>query len=105
FTTDLSEASAGVYQRGLELVAALRTTDDLELRALLVLGEGFGPPPPLPPAALEDAGKAELERFLARIEGGSTAAHGTVRTGDPTTEIVAEAAEWGADLLMLGTQG
>jgi nucleotide-binding universal stress UspA family protein len=103
-TTDLSEPSARVYERALELVPMLGAAD-MEARALLVLGYDFAPPPPLSRGALLEAGGAELDRFLKRVEPSAPASRGKIRTGDPAKEIVAEAAEWGADLLVVGTHG
>lgn len=103
-TTDLSELSARVYERGLELVAGLGAAE-AERRALLVLAYDFAPPPPLSRGALLDAAEAELDRFLKWVEPDAPAPRGKVRTGDPAKEIVAEAADWDADLLVLGTQG
>lgn len=50
-------------------------------------------------------GLAEIDRFVQWVEPGAPASRGKVRTGETAKEIVAEAAEWRADLLVLGTQG
>src|SRR5690606_15643580 len=104
-TTDLSELSAEAYRRGVELVGALAGAERPEVRALLVIGYDFGAPPPLSPDALAEAARAELDRFLKSVEPGAPAWRGRVRSGDPAKEIVAEAADWGADLLVVGTHG
>lgn len=104
-TTDLSDLSAKVYERGLEIGCELAGSEDVELRALLVLGYGLAPPPPLSREALAEAAETELGRFLRWVEPDAPASRGVIRTGEPAKEIVAEAEEWGADLLVLGTHG
>jgi nucleotide-binding universal stress UspA family protein len=104
-TTDLSDLSARAYERGMEIGRELAATEDVELRALLVLGYGLAPPPPLSREALEEAAETELDRFLKWVEPGAPASRGAIRTGEPAREILAEAEDWGADLLVLGTHG
>jgi nucleotide-binding universal stress UspA family protein len=104
FTTDLSELSAKVYERALELVGELGDAE-LDIRALLVIGYDFTPPPPLSRGALQEAAEAELDRFLKWVDPGAPRSRGKVRAGDAAKEIVAEAADWNADLLVLGSHG
>jgi nucleotide-binding universal stress UspA family protein len=103
-TTDLSELSARVYERALELVKDLGAAE-ADVRALLVIGYDFAPPPPLSRGALLEAAEAELDRFLKWVEPGAPGSRGKVRTGEAAKEIVAEAEDWKADLLVLGTHG
>ena len=102
-TTDLSDLSAAVCVRGQDLVGALAREDEVRVRTLLVVGHDMETPPHLRQQMLNDLLQNQLGTFLQRIGGTSTAAR--VRLGEPAVEIVAEAVEWGADLLVLGTHG
>ena len=101
--TDLSALSAAAHDRGVETVEALfggtRTT-----RSLLVVGHG-NLPAPLPDAALARTARAELRLFLRARLPRPARVEPVVRTGFPAEEIVAEAREWDADLLVVGTHG
>jgi nucleotide-binding universal stress UspA family protein len=99
-TSDLSELSAAVHERGMDVVAAL-FDPPAAVRSLLVTWVPLVPSP-LPRDAVDRAALAELVTFLAARPGGG-AVEPVVRTGDAAEEIVAEAAEWGADLLVVGT--
>lgn len=98
--TDLSEVSAVAHERGLEVAAALAGGAEPELRALLVVAH----PPPGDEAARAAAAR-ELGLFLEERTPRGSAVEPRVRTGPAVHEIVAEAREWGADLLVLGTHG
>lgn len=102
-TTDLSPLSAAVYDAGAELSASLFRTEP-ELRALLVLSYDVELPPPLPPDLLEKTAREELGRFLAARPHGRQA-EPRVRVGEPAREIVQEATDWQADVVVLGTHG
>lgn len=52
--------------------------------------------------ALNLAGKAELDRLAATIEGLPGAVSTTVRVGGIYPELLAEAEDWGADLIIVG---
>jgi nucleotide-binding universal stress UspA family protein len=106
-TTDLSDLSAAVYQRGLELAGAIGAAGELQVRSLLVLNYIYGlvPPPPLAQRSVQEAAEADLAAFLERAAAGVPASSGKVRTGEAAKEIVAEASDWGADLIILGTHG
>jgi nucleotide-binding universal stress UspA family protein len=56
-------------------------------------------------AVIDDLAKRELGEFLRRLLPATPPALGKVRLGNAAHEIVAEAAEWDADLLVLGTHG
>lgn len=106
FTTDLSELSEDVYQRAAEILPALGgATPNTEARVLHVLGFGVPLPPPLSSMALGEAARTDLDGFLARLQPPVPPASSAIRNGDPAKEIVAEAEDWGADLLVLGTHG
>lgn len=104
-TTDLSKLSERVHARGLALLAALWPGDAPELRALFVGGDEVLLPPPLAQVAMREKAEEWLARFLARVAAGAPAVEGTVRLGLSAREILAEAQEWDADLLVLGTHG
>lgn len=100
-TTDLSELSAAVHEEGLDVAAALfgRPTS---VRLLLAL--------PLPrgtsllqPMVLERAAMEEMERFLGARRPRRHPQEPVVRVGPPPAQIAAEAAEWPADLVIVGT--
>lgn len=90
-TTDLSPLSARLQHTALRLVAALCDGGAPEIRSLLVV--------PRPHPGAEQA----LREFLARQ--GAPGVHPRVRSGDPARAIAAEAAAWGAELVVLGTRG
>ncbi|HEU4884450.1 MAG TPA: universal stress protein [Longimicrobium sp.] len=100
-TTDLSHHSAHAHARGVTLARSLGGPEP-EFRTLFVqppdLGDGALPVHPSPAVA------AELEAFL-ESEVPRTPGERRVRTGDPAYEIVREAREWQADLIVVGTHG
>lgn len=103
-TTDLSELSANVHERGIGLLSVLGQERNLELRSLLVADDDElleGDPEP---GVRGEGAAGRLEAFLARHDAGMRA-EGVVRTGEPAREITAEAVDWNADLLVLGTHG
>ncbi|HEU4562694.1 MAG TPA: universal stress protein [Longimicrobium sp.] len=101
-TTDLSGLSATVHETGLDAVENLFPGRELEVRSLAVVFPGMLPPP-LKDDALTHAAQAELAAFLAARRPRSTAVEPATRIGRAAEEIPAEAAEWDADLLVLGT--
>ncbi|HEX5871211.1 MAG TPA: universal stress protein [Longimicrobium sp.] len=101
-TTDLSRHSLHAHARGLALARSLGGPEP-EFRTLFVqppdLGDGM-----LPAQSHSPAADAELQAFLAaEVPPAPTARY--VRTGDPAYEIVREAEEWQADLIVVGTHG
>lgn len=102
-TTDLSHHAAQAHARGLALAGELCGAPP-ELRSLYVQTPYLadGPLPlPLPPESL---GESELMEFL-EAEAPGVRITPRVRGGDPAWEIVHEANEWGADLIVMGTHG
>ena len=99
-TTDLTEQSAAVHESALYTIEQYFGAP-AHLRSLTVLGWSVVPPP-LPAEALEHTARVELEKFL-RDRTTGPAVHPVVRTGFAADEIVAEARDWNADLLVLGT--
>ena len=104
-TTDLSEHSSAVHRRGLALIRALGADEATRLRTLLVVGPELGAPQSMRPGLLEELRSRDLSAFLGSLGPFAACAEGTVREGDPAREILAEAEEWNADLLLLGTHG
>jgi universal stress protein E len=101
-TTDVSELSASVQERALDVVEALYRAGSTQFRSLLVVTPGLMTPP-LPAGSLERAARAELDRFLLRRRGRANPVQPAVRVGNASTEIVDEARDWNADLLVVGT--
>ncbi len=112
---DLSEASARAYEAGLRVAMDLCAGDTAALRCVLVVRPGPAMVPPLPVgvphhvpeagASLAESAAPRLREFVAAHTPPGLAVEDAVRVGDPAGEIVAEAAAWGADLVVLGTHG
>jgi nucleotide-binding universal stress UspA family protein len=102
--TDLSEMSAAVHERALDVLEGLYGLAGTELRALLVLAFGLVPPP-LPDDALARTAYAELGRFLDARNARPAPVRPAVRVGEAPVQILDEVADWNADLLMVGTHG
>ncbi|MEW5930745.1 MAG: universal stress protein [Gemmatimonadota bacterium] len=102
-TTDLSELSEVVHEAGVELVDALFRGDAPELRSLLVSRHEHALPPGMHGAHGDTPAAPALHRFLAMRGPRPRPVEPRVRVGDPAREIAAEAREWDADLLVLGT--
>lgn len=100
-TGDLSELSAAVHEEGLATAAAL-FGEPAHMRSLLVLSLPLGPSV-LSSEALESAALDEIETFLSARRRRPRTVEPVVRTGAPADQIVAEADEWDADLLVVGT--
>jgi universal stress protein E len=102
-TTDLSHHAAHAHARGLALTRGLGGPGEPELRTLFVQPPelGGGMPVPLP---WEATAEQELTDFLdAEVPRVHTTPR--IRSGDPAYEIVREAQEWQADVIVLGTHG
>jgi nucleotide-binding universal stress UspA family protein len=102
-TTDLSELSVHACRVGVELARSI-WGGQVEFRCLSAVWAG-GDLPPLDGERLRSAVAAGLGPLLAPLEAGGAAIHAVVRLGDPYEEILAEAASWPADLVVLGTHG
>lgn len=103
-TSDLSALSEEVHERGLDVVRAVFSPELPEMRCLLVVQD-----PELPFARsremLEQVGQRELDRCLRERRHRGRVVQGKVRVGCPSEEILSEAADWEADLVLLGVQG
>ncbi|HEX2081385.1 MAG TPA: universal stress protein, partial [Longimicrobium sp.] len=101
-TADLSELSAPVHERALDALDGVFGLDFMELRSLLVVGLEYLPAP-LGHQGLQRMARLELDRFLLARRARPLPVEPAVRVGDVVAEIVEEAAEWNADLLVVGT--
>jgi nucleotide-binding universal stress UspA family protein len=102
-TTDLSDFSGRIHDRGLALIEQMYPGARPELRSLLVVWYDVAFPPPLRRHSLDAVATAELVEFLNARETRDTPVSPRVRIGDPAKEITAETIDWDADLLVLGT--
>lgn len=100
--TDLSEAGVEVHERGLDLAGALCAGRGPELRSLRVVEDGPAPAV-LPRAAREEAAQRELDAFVRGRRPRGRGVQCKVRVGAAADEVLAEASEWGADLVVVGT--
>jgi nucleotide-binding universal stress UspA family protein len=100
-TTDLSELSSAVHETAVDTIDAFFGLPG-QVRSLMVLGWQVVPAP-LTSEALERAARAELETFLQERDSVVPLVEPRVRSGIIADEIVAEAREWDADLLVVGT--
>ncbi len=97
------EGSARMMERGAELAASLTPAPFAAQRAIAVIGLELDAPIP----GLHDRlAPAAEERLSAAIgSSGLSGVERSVRSGRPAGEIVAEATEWPADLIVMGTHG
>jgi len=100
--TDLSALSAAAYEWGFA-IAGLQPRR-VEMRSLLVISESLMLLP-LEQSLLEKVAEQQLTAFAKGVAIAATTPEIAIRKGDPASEIVAEATEWGADLVVLGTHG
>jgi nucleotide-binding universal stress UspA family protein len=102
--TDLSPHSAHALQAGAGLAQALAHPAEPRLRPLFVTVTRYEAVAAGIPDWSAEHASAELSEFLRAVPAlaGVPAA---VRTGDPAGEILAEAAQWQAELVVVGTHG
>ena len=102
--TDLSDLSRSAADRGLEILTALSAKGEFpEVRSVLVIGFDMPLPAPLRQEALEQVAEKQLYSFLEELQPVSRPIQARVRVGYPAKEVVAEAADWDADLLIMGS--
>jgi universal stress protein E len=104
-TTDLSNASAAALRRGADVAKQLGMASDLAVRCAMATWVSEWIRPAIPPEKLCGEAREELTRFLATAALPIPNVVPRVRIGDPAKEVVAEAAEWSADLVVVGTRG
>jgi nucleotide-binding universal stress UspA family protein len=104
-TTDLSPGSEAVQREGVALVQRLFDGEPPVYRCLLVV-QADTMPFEFRAEVVERLGERELETFILRAHAdGGPPVEPRVRLGNGADEILAEAAEWQADLLVVGTHG
>lgn len=106
-TTDLSPLSVAAFEQGMGLLKSVDPRNDrFEIRSLLVVAYDMPLPPPLGESAASEVAAMKLESFVDRVAGSrASEVERRVRIGSAGDEILAEAKEWGADLLIVGTHG
>lgn len=104
-TTDLSDFSAQTLRLGVEMVRALATGDEVEMRTLLVVGDDLATPPAARLSVLQRIEAEGLRPFLERAAPAQVDTQARVRLGDAAREILVEAGEWGADMVVVGSHG
>lgn len=102
---DLSEPSTHAHHAGIETVRLLFGNAELQFRSLLVIQYDPWFALPVDQQPLRDAAEARLGRFLDEQRPHGVPLSTGVRIGNPAEEIIAEAAEWRADLVVVGTHG
>ncbi|HYW13047.1 MAG TPA: universal stress protein [Longimicrobium sp.] len=103
-----SPHAAAMLHRGLAAVESLSPgAAAIDVRVLLVVGLEVDLPIPGLHDRLAGAAREQLDAFVAELgelpEG--VRVEGRVRTGAPAREAVAEAAEWPAELVVVGSHG
>lgn len=104
-TTDLSAASATVYDDALRLIRRMWDATSLEFRSLFVAGDDVLLPPPVPQIAMRRSASERHRDFLDDVVPRECAVEAKVRLGISAREILAEADEWNAHLLVIGNRG
>jgi len=102
--TDLSDSGVEVHERGLDVSASLCPECSPAFRSLLVVRLPGAPGSP-PRGDLEGAALRDLDAFVRGRRPRARGVQCRVRIGNTADEILAEASEWGADLVVLGTHG
>lgn len=105
-TTDLTAESRRITAAAADLLPLLGATSDSEIRILLVGGDEVLLPPPVRRGPLLEHAETQLGAYLrGEPLGGRFQLEPRVRLGLAGREIVEEAADWGADLVIVGTRG
>lgn len=102
-TTDLSELSASVHEVGLDLLDVLSGGDPPEVESLVTVALPLGLPPRISTGELGRTTSHQLQKFLEARRARISKVRTRVRFGIPSDEILEEAEEWPADLVVLGT--
>ena len=102
--TDLSHHAAHAFEQGIDVARALDPACQPELRALFVNVPVLADAPLPLPVPMDTAAERELAEFV-KAEVARMPVTRVVRDGDPAAEIVHDAREWEADLIVVGTHG
>jgi nucleotide-binding universal stress UspA family protein len=102
-TTDLSELSASVHEVGLDILDVLSGGELIEVDSLVTVELPLGLPTPVSTGYLSRTTSLKLQKFLDARRPRTGKVQARVRFGVPSAEILDEAAEWAADLVILGT--
>lgn len=99
--TDLSPLARAAYE---EALAIAGDSAAVEMRCVLVISDALLMLP-LEQRLLDRVAEEELEEFTRGLTIGGRHIERVVRRGDPATEIAAEARDWSADMIALGSHG
>jgi nucleotide-binding universal stress UspA family protein len=102
-TTDLSELSASVHEVGLDIVDALSGGESVEAESLVTVELPLGLPTQDSTGHLARTTTLKLQTFLDARRPRNGKVQTRVRFGVPSVEILDQAAERAADLVVLGT--
>jgi nucleotide-binding universal stress UspA family protein len=102
--TDLSELGPAIYEVALDTVEAAFGDEPLEARTLLVCHNNLATTARMSQEFTTRTATSKLRQFLAERLHRRLPVSARIRLGNPTTEIIREAGEWKADLLVLGSQ-
>lgn len=102
--TDLSDGSAGVYEREMDALATLAPGSALDVRIVHVVELDPMLEAPASDEVLLGTAKRLLTEFIAQRRPRPWQGEPVVRRGDVAQELAREAEEWDADLVVLGSQ-
>lgn len=102
-TTDLSELSASVHEVGLDVVEVLSGGQPVEVKSLVTVELPPGLPSQVSTGQLARTTSLKFQEFLDARRARSGKVQTSIRFGIPSAEILDEAAEWAAELVVLGT--
>lgn len=101
----LSEGDAHAARLGMGMAEALAPGGPPLFRCLSVVPVETGDPSLNADEQMRAGGAEELERFIGEQAGPNGRMVARLRAGAPVEQIVTEATEWPADLLVVGTRG
>jgi universal stress protein E len=104
-TTDLSEFSPALHEAALDTLASLLNPEPVTLQTLLVCWYEAERDGSDSRDVMVAAATTRLHEFLGERRRRVPPVLAKVRIGNPSTEILREAGEWMADLLVLGRHG
>jgi nucleotide-binding universal stress UspA family protein len=99
--TDLGPISAAAYELAVSL--AMSVSQPVTVRSLLVVNDSLTLLP-IEKRLLLGVAENELAEFVRQFPLPGEEVERKIRAGDPAAEVLAEAQEWNADLITLGTE-